>query len=226
MSRYRFRDDESSSTPIVLGALAGAVAGFLLGMVVSQEVGGLRGMKARLRRHAAPPREFAGAAEEEGYDDVDAAEGDEAEDEIEDDIDPEIELSVLEAFRDDPVLCERAVDIGSLGAGIIELAGSVDTEKEAAHAVAIARAVPGVETVVNRLVIGDDEAARRAAARRFADGDPSLSEAHWEGNRVGTGRRRQGTSAEPDRHADPKVPLQERWAGTDRAIEQAADDGA
>jgi len=46
----------------------------------------------------------------------------------------------------------------------------------------------------------------------------------WEGQQVGTGRRRQGTSADPDRHADPKPELEAKWLGTDEALRQAADD--
>jgi hypothetical protein len=61
-------------------------------------------------------------------------------------------------------------------------------------------------------------------AQRVEDGDPALTEARWEGMHVGTGRRRQGTSAEPDRHADPAVPLEDRWLREDEAIRNAADD--
>src|SRR3712207_6625462 len=52
----------------------------------------------------------------------------------------------------------------------------------------------------------------------------ALTEARWEGIRVGTGRRRQGTSAEPDRHADPAVPLEDRWLRETEAIRNAADE--
>ena len=61
-------------------------------------------------------------------------------------------------------------------------------------------------------------------AERVANGDPALTEARWEGQRVGTGRRRQGSSAEPDRHADPKPELEERWLDENRALEAAAED--
>ena len=64
---------------------------------------------------------------------------------------------MLEAFRNDPILSTRAVDIGSLRTGVIELAGVVDTAQEAQHAVTIARGVPGVTTVVNRIVTGIHE---------------------------------------------------------------------
>ena len=135
-----------------------------------------------------------------------------------------MEERVLEAFRNDPILAERAVDIGSIGDGIIELAGWVDTEEESEHAVTIARGVPDVDTVVNRLSIGSEEARFEENARRAASGDPAFAERHWESNTIGTGRRRQGTSDEPDRHADPKVDLETRWSGTADAIKHAADD--
>jgi hypothetical protein len=137
-----------------------------------------------------------------------------------------LEERVLEAFRNDPVLCERAIDIGSLNDGVIELAGWVENDDEARHAVTIARGVPGVDTVVNRIAIGDEERRFEDAARRFDEGDPSLTETRWEGRQVGTGRRRQGNSAEMDRHADPKPVLEERWQRTDDAIRNAADDTA
>src|SRR5436305_1099351 len=82
----------------------------------------------------------------------------------------------------------------------------------------LAGAVPGVDTVVNRSAVGDEEGRFEEAARRVREGDPSLTEAHWEGRQVGTGRRRQGTSDEPDRHASPKVPLEERWNRADDAL--------
>ena len=87
--------------------------------------------------------------------------------------------------------------------GIIELTGWVNSDDESHQAVAVARGVPGVETVVNRLAIRNDEDLFDDAAQRYEDGDPALTEGHWEGQLVGTGRRRQGNSTEVDRHADP-----------------------
>jgi hypothetical protein len=106
---------------------------------------------------------------------------------------------------------------------VIELAGWVEDEDESEHAVTIARGVPGVATVVNRIAIGDEERRFEEAARRFRDGDAATG-ARWEGQGVGTGRRRQGTSDEPDRHADPKVELQERWQRVDDATRNSADE--
>ena len=147
------------------------------------------------------------------------------EDELEsEDVDESLEEHVLEAFRNDPVLAERAIDIGSLSEGVIELAGWVEDAAESEHAVTIARGVPGVETVINRIALGDEERRFDEAARRARAGDPSLPETHWEGGTVGTGRRRQGTSDEPDRHASPKAELQDRWLQVDDAVRNAADE--
>jgi hypothetical protein len=160
-----------------------------------------------------------GVAEDE--DEFEDVEDDELESE---DYDESLEEHVLEAFRNDPILSERAIDIGSLNDGVIELAGWVEDDDESEHAVTIARGVPGVTTVVNRIAIGDEERRFEEAARRVREGDAALSEGHWEGQGVGTGRRRQGTSDDPDRHADPRVELEERWQSVDEGVRNAADD--
>jgi hypothetical protein len=223
MSPFRYRDeDESSSTGTILGVLVGAIAGFAAGMYVAQRVGGIDGLKAKLRRRGA-------GADQEALRHAHGADDDEFEDIDDDELEPEeydetLEDRVLEAFRNDPILAERAIDIGSIGDATIELAGWVEDEEEARHAVTIARGVPGVDTVVNRIALGDEEARFEDSARRVRNGDPSLTEARWEGQGVGTGKRRQGRSDEPDRHATPKVDLEDRWNGADDAIVNAADD--
>lgn len=223
MSRFRYRDDESSSTGIVIGAVVGAMAGFAAGMLVAQRVGGFSGLSSKIRRRGAELREHGlrGAHETDEEDALDDYEEDELETEG---YDESLEERVLEAFRNDPILSERAIDIGSISEGVIELAGWVESEDEAEHAVTIARGVPDVDTVVNRIAIGDDERRLSRAARRASEGDIALTEARWEGRGVGTGRRRQGRSDEPDRHADPKVELKDRWQRTDDALRNAADD--
>lgn len=229
MSPFRYRDeDDSSSTGTILGVLAGALAGFAAGMYVAQRVGGFDGLKSKL----AKKRAGVGAAAQslrERYASHDAEDEEEFDDIEDDDLengsyDESLEERVLEAFRNDPILSERAIDIGSISDAVIELAGWVEDEDEAEHAVTIARGVPGVETVVNRIAIGDEERRFEEAARRVREGDPALTEARWEGGQVGTGRRRQGTSDEPDRHATPKVPLEDRWLRADTALDNAADD--
>ncbi len=224
MSPLRYRDDERSTGSTVTSVFVGALAGFAVGLLVSKRLGGLSGLRSRLRHLAEGPAEATRHAAEVGeYYDEDDYEGED--DEIEEDErDEELEDRVLEAFRNDPILCERAVDIGSLGPGIIELSGWVESEDESQHAVTLAGGVPDVATVVNRVTVGAREEQFEASARRVEEGDPALTEARWEGSHVGTGRRRQGTSAEPDRHADPAVPLEDRWLREDQALRNAAED--
>jgi BON domain-containing protein len=232
MSPFRYRDEESSSTGTIIGVIAGAVAGFAVGMLVAQKVGGVSGLRSKLRRRGAGAGARAGDEESiadryaYGHDHPDEEELDDFDDDDFEsgEYDSGLEENVLEAFRNDPVLSERAIDIGSISDGVIELAGWVEDEDEAQHAVTIARGVPGVATVVNRIAIGDEERRFEEAAQRVRDGDPALTEARWEGQTVGTGRRRQGTSADLDRHADPKPVLEDRWQGTDDALRNAADD--
>src|SRR5512140_2934029 len=105
MSRFRFHDDdESSSTNTVLGILAGAVAGFAVGMFVAQRVGGFSGLTSKLRRRGAAP-----AHDESLRGRYAEAEDDEFADIEEDDLESEahdagLEDRVLEAFQNDPIL--------------------------------------------------------------------------------------------------------------------------
>lgn len=70
----------------------------------------------------------------------------------------ELEERVLEAFRNDPVLAERAIDIGAIEGGTIELTGWVRASSEIGHALTLARGVPGVEAVIDRLAVrGSDK---------------------------------------------------------------------
>ena len=220
MSYLRFRDEDESSIGGTVGSvLLGALAGFAVGMVVAQRVGGFSGLTDRLRRRTRPEAEGVEAGPSVADDFADYEEYD---DELEETEPTGLEERVLEAFRNDPILSERAIDIGSIGESTIELAGWVTTEEEAEHAVTIARGTPGVDTVLNRIAVGEEEERIADHARLFAEGDDAHTEAHWEGNTVGTGRRRQGTSDEFDRHADPRVELAEKWTSAD-ALE-AVDD--
>lgn len=245
MSPIRFRDDESSTGSTIATVLLGAVAGFAVGMYVAQRVGGFSGLSSQLKRglktagdSASRTFDFAGQEfdeiedevdvpatgasvaddEDEDFNSMDAVEGTEA------DGVPLLEERVLEAFNNDPILAERAIDIGSDGQGIIELAGWVDSDDEAEHAMTLARGVPGVETVVNRLMVDDEENQLGENIRRFNEGDPAMTDSRWDGQQVGTGKRRQGSSAEPDRHADPKPKLEDRWLSESEAVRNAAED--
>ncbi|MDB4913512.1 MAG: transport-associated protein [Gemmatimonadetes bacterium] len=222
MSYLRFRDEEESHVGgTVATVLLGALAGFAVGMYVSQRVGGFSGLATKVKRRGASGEDTSTSAPPVADDFADDEFDD---DEIVDDESNELEDRVLEAFRNDPILSERAVDIGAIGESSIELAGSVETEEESALAVTIARGVPGVTTVVNLITVGDEEERVAEHSRKFAEGDEAHTEAHWEGRTVGTGRPRQGTSTDLDRHADPRVELAEKWTSADAQITDAADD--
>jgi osmotically-inducible protein OsmY len=215
MSPFRYRDEESTAASALYVAL-GALAGFAAGVVVAQQYGGISGITAKIRDRIGTTRN--GASEEED-DQLHAQAHDHAydEDDVDDDEDlgepmdatEELEERVLEAFRNDPILSERAIDIGAIDEGILELTGWVNADDESQQAVVVARGVPGVETVVNRLAVRAEEDLYEELSDRYEDGDPSLTEGQWEGQSVGTGRRRQGTSAEVDRHEDPRPELEE-----------------
>ena len=231
MSPIRYREEEESGSHGALFLAIGAVAGFAAGVLMAEQFGGFRGITDRIKDR------FGGAGDDL-LDDGELEEDDfDSEDDDYDDADEfgaayvapikgsdELEERVLEAYRNDPLLSERAIDIGAIQEGIIELTGWVNAEDEARQAVDVARGVPGVETVVNRLAVRSDEDLFDEMADRYESGDSSLTEAHWEGQQVGTGRRRQGNSTEIDRHAGPRDVLEDRSLSEDSAYLAAADD--
>ena len=221
MARYRYRHRDDSIASTIAGLFIGAIAGFTVGVIAAQKVGGIAGIASRVRESVAGMRDE--ILPPDLYDDEFEQEFD-YDDEFDDSEASALERNVLEAFRNDPILADRAVDISATNHEIVELGGWVHSEEEAEHAVVIARGIPGVTTVVNRLSVGEEEARLADAARRRDEGDPALTESHWEGQRVGTGRRRQGNSGEPDRHADPKPKLESRWLEEREAIRNSAED--
>jgi hypothetical protein len=237
MSPFRYRneppyiydeeEDESSSRSALYIAI-GAAAGFAAGVLMAERFGGFKGLTDRIKDTFG-----GGTGEEEEEFDYEGLDDDEFDPDFDDDADTpksslngaeELEERVLEAFRNDPILSERAVDIGSVEDGIIELTGIVNSDDESHQAVVVARGVPGVDTVVNRLVIRTDEDLFDTAAHHYEDGDPPFTERHWEGQQVGTGRRRQGNSTEIDRHADPRNVLEDRSLSEDSAFMAAAEE--
>lgn len=76
-----------------------------------------------------------------------------------------LESRVLEAFHNDPILVERAIDIGAIAPGVIELTGWVHTAEEVRHAITIARGVPDVQHVVDQLAVRKPTRNRRATDR-------------------------------------------------------------
>ena len=226
---YAEEEDEPSSRSALYIAI-GAAAGFAAGVLMAERFGGFKGLTDRIRDTFGA----GGAGEDEEEFDYEGLDEDEFDPDFdEDDVEPskaslngteELEERVLEAFRNDPILSERAIDIGAVEAGIIELTGWVNSEDESHQAVVIARGVPGVDTVVNRLAIRSDEDLFDDAAHKYEEGDAQFTERHWEGQQVGTGRRRQGNSTEIDRHADPRNKLEDRSLSEDRAFMAAAED--
>ncbi len=249
MAIIRYRDRDSSAASAVFVAV-GALAGLAAGVLLAQQMGGISGIGARVRDRLDEAR---GRGRDDSNDRLMAHDQPEYDDEpldanggasggtgtpargttsrattaasTQDTDDGEaLEERVLEAFRNDPVLSERAVDIGAIGRGIIELTGFVQAEDEAHHAVVLTRGVPGVVTVVNRLEVREEESRFEQRAAQYEAGD-APGGAMWEGMQVGIGRPRQGTSQDGEmRHADPKPVLENRWLGEQAAIRAAADD--
>ena len=230
MKRIRLQDDEPSVGSIAAGVALGALAGFVVGIVVAQKVGGLAGLSSRIREKFETLTHRGDGAEthaDGGYH-ADDAEDEYEDEERDDDFDSDaegdsaLEEGVLRAFRRDAVLSERAIDIGAIGEGIIELSGWVETQEESEHAMAVTRTVPGIVTVVSRLFIGADEEDVSDLDEDDLDDSAPIPGGVWEGQRVGTGRRRQGHSGEIDRHADPKPVLEGKWLDEDHALDEAA----
>lgn len=244
MSPIRYREEEESGSHGALFLAIGAVAGLAAGVLLAERFGGFRGLTDRIKDRLGGVDELLGggialddAKIDDEFDDVGDDDDDDDVEDYEDGVDDyaaryvapiegseELEERVLEAYRNDPILSERAIDIGAIQEGIIELTGWVNAEDEAKQAVDVARGVPGVETVVNRLAVRSDEDLFDEMADRYESGDASLTEAHWEGQQVGTGRRRQGNSAEIDRHADPRNVLEDHAMSEDSAYLAAAEE--
>ena len=64
-----------------------------------------------------------------------------------------LDSRVLEAFTHDPILAERAIEIEDVGEGDIVLRGRVRNPREVKHAVTMARGVPGVTRVREKLTV-------------------------------------------------------------------------
>jgi hypothetical protein len=135
----------------------------------------------------------------------------------------QLEDAVLDAFLADGVLGERGVDIGAISPGIVELSGSVWTEEEADRAVALARRIPGVGTVVNRLDIEGEARRLDQTRRRLEDeGGGVTSLQHGTARTLGMGRRRQGRETDPDTQNDSHD--QQRKALNEADLDQLEDE--
>lgn len=169
------RVDEPESDRPWLWLAAGAAIGLTAGVLISRRMGGKRlsanALLGRGRRLAGlamaqwGPLVDTALAMKEAWDDRHEPEEDvDDEDPTEAELDEEelaeaeaaedgIDERVLEAFANDPVLAARAVEIEEDRPGSIVLHGRVRSEREVRHAVTIARGVPGVDRVRQRLTI-------------------------------------------------------------------------
>jgi hypothetical protein len=192
MWEFRERDDEFSGQDAAVFAL-GAVGGLALGLLLSSRLkaparvkalGGEIGRRARGVASRLRPGRLQRAPGEQS--------------EL-----TGLEDAVIEAFLGDTLLSDRAIDVGAVSRGIVELSGTVWTEEEAQLAVRLARRVPGVDTVVNRMEV-EDTRRRRPAARDYGDAGDATPVSEWQGRTSGMGRRRQGNQTEPDRSDDSR----------------------
>lgn len=148
-----------------LGGLGKRVRG--LARAVSGQWGPLVDVALELKdqwdeRRAARPTPADVAHEDEEFEDADEYEAateafdDDMDDEFDDfeaDEDSEIGARVLEAYLNDPILAERLVEIEADDDGDVLLLGTVRSAKEIAHAVTLARGVPGVTSVRQQLTV-------------------------------------------------------------------------
>ncbi len=79
-----------------------------------------------------------------------------------------IERRVLEVFRNDPIVSERAIDICAIEDGGVELTGWVNIAAEVGYAVTLARGVPGVLQVVDHLAVRGREPVRNHSTGNYA----------------------------------------------------------
>lgn len=175
-------DEEDSGSNTLLWIAAGATVGLIAGALAAERAGGRRLSARSLWRRSRGLAELAieqwqplvaaalavrdawnGRDEYDGPADgyeVAPDEFDEDDDETEEDeeadaVDDGLDARVLEAFSNDPILAERAVEIEEEEGGRIFLHGRVHTASEVAHAVTLAGGVPGVTKVRQRLRVRD-----------------------------------------------------------------------
>ncbi len=163
MARLRFRGRRQAKSGMMMLVALGAVTGVALGVVLAERTGGLDGLKSRVRElrrrriHTDDPesmRLLPTAQAEDAEPEALLSSGSTGPD------DEELEARVLEAFRNDPTLRGRAIDIGAIGDGIIELTGWVQSAAEVGHALTLARGVPDVAHVMDSLTIRGVESSR------------------------------------------------------------------
>lgn len=132
------RNRNLSGLQIASWSAVGLAAGLVAGFALSEWVGGVNA--PRLRRIATRVRAREGAPRPGRS----AAAG---------------ARSVVAALRADARLSALPLEATAVGIGAVELHGWVPTRAARAHAGRVARAVPGIDSVVNRLLVrGEDDA--------------------------------------------------------------------
>lgn len=169
------RPDNTRTLLLAAGAVAGAAASVYLG----RRYGGISAIASEMRAGVRGFRDYwllEGDAAEDEHDRplgsrraADVVGGDDVDDFALSDhasatlLSPEpttvrrseraLEARVLASFEEDEILARRAIEISALGEGVIELSGWVHSTEEAVRAAAVARSVPGVEMVLNRVSV-------------------------------------------------------------------------
>ena len=156
MTREHRRRRDSGTRKALLLAL-GAVAGLAIGLAVIGRTGTPdgreRGDRERGERRRRPRRH---RAEARGDDECPAPPLAEPTDAVPVSSTPSaaaLETRVLEAFRNDPLLRERNIDIEADEHGGIELTGWVEDASEIAYALTVARGVPSVRGATSQLAV-------------------------------------------------------------------------
>ena len=134
MKRIRAETDRSTLDLLLvaLGAAAGVAIGYLVG-------GSFGRMTAhRVKRALKRRRRRRGVLRPGDWTDDDAE---------------HLVARAVDAIRGNPVLAKRPIRVRTLGPGLLELAGLVESPAEAQRAGQIARRLSGVKDVINRLLV-------------------------------------------------------------------------
>lgn len=135
MSRDRDAAERTTTLDLLVVA-AGAAFGVLAGYVASGSLG--RATAHRVKRALKRRRRRRGVLRPGDWTDDDAE---------------HLEARAVDALRGNPVLARRPIRVRTLGPGLLELAGLVESSAEAQRAGQLVRRLAGVRDVINRLLV-------------------------------------------------------------------------
>ncbi len=135
MSRSRSQSDRTTTFDLLVVS-AGALAGMLAGYVWGGQFG--RMTAHRVKRALKRRRRRRGHLRPGDWTDADAE---------------HLVARAVDALRGNPVLARRPIRVRSLGPGLIELSGRVESQAEVQRAGQLARHLVGVRDVINRLLV-------------------------------------------------------------------------